>query len=477
MDNEMGNETLPSCNDYDGFTPVQTIFRLFVLPLVVLFGITANIINIIVFLNKNMKSQLINWFFLVLSLSDIFVLLSTFFVFSAPVILENSTDFNIVKQSAKILVVWYPIAQASHVFSVYITVIVSVHRYFGVCHPFLTMRLSRPSFVRNTLILTFFFAIIYTIPRWFELRVADCISETFEGTSKMVLPSKLLINWFYGLIYKNIISTIIMFIIPFVILTFVNVKIIFRLKASSSFRNDTTTAYSNVLKGEDSCRSSYRRHTTHDKSNRNSSISENNGLCDFNSLLEYRKQKGSNTNLSIPSILDKTMMSKKTDSKDRSTSVMLVAIVTLFLMCNVLAFILNMIELMFKVGYYSSVYTVLVEVSTVLVTCSSAGTIVMYIIFGTKFRNTLLSILFPNSQTYQLSHQSGAASIIRRDNNKNKNSFKANETKTCVNNSSEKQPMNNDYGSEGNKRSKKGEILFGSQNYIGCLRMDRSEAV
>ncbi|CEF69680.1 FMRFamide receptor [Strongyloides ratti] len=475
MENGINNETLPSCNDYDGFTPVQTIFRLFILPFVVIFGITANILNIIVFLNKNMKSQLINWFFLVLSLSDIFVLLSTFFVFSAPVILENSTDFNIVKQSARILVVWYPIAQASHTFSIYITVIVSIHRYFGVCHPFLTMRLSRPSFVRNILILTFIFAITFTIPRWLELKVADCISETFKSKSRMVLPSKLLVNWFYGLIYKNIISTIIMFIIPFVILTFVNVKIIMRLKASTTFRNDTST-YNNVLRGEDSCRSSYRRNA-YDKSNRNSVISEsmNNGLGDINALLEYKKQNGSNVNISIPSNLDKNCLSRKTDSKDRSASAMLVAIVTLFLMCNILAFILNMIELLVNVGYYSSVYTFLVEVSTVLVTCSSAGTIVMYIIFGTKFRNTLLSIIFPNSQTYQLSQQSGVHSIIRRE-YKYKNSLKRSDTRTSVING-ENKSMNKEYLSNG-KKVKKGEILFGSQNYITCLKMEKkSDAV
>uniref|UniRef100_A0A0N5C7B6 G_PROTEIN_RECEP_F1_2 domain-containing protein n=1 Tax=Strongyloides papillosus TaxID=174720 RepID=A0A0N5C7B6_STREA len=474
MEHGIGNETLPSCNDYDGFTPVQTIFRLFILPFVVIFGITANIINIVVFLNKNMKSQLINWFFLVLSLSDIFVLLSTFFVFSAPVILENSADFNIVKQSARILVAWYPIAQASHTFSVYITVIVSVHRYFGVCHPFLTMRLSRPSFVRNILIFTFIFAITFTIPRWFELRVADCISETFKSTSKMVLPSKLLVNWFYGLIYKNIISTIIMFIIPFVILTFVNVKIIMRLKASNTFRNDTTL-YNNVLRSDDSCRSSYRK-SNYDKSTRNSLVSEsmNNGLGDINTLLEYKKHRGSNVNISIASNLDKNYLSKKTDSKDRSTSAMLVAIVTLFLMCNILAFILNMIELMFKVGYYSSVYTVLVEVSTVMVTCSSAGTIVMYIIFGTKFRNTLFSIIFPNSQTYQLSQQSGVHSIIRRE-NRSRSSLKRTDTRNSDNNG-ENKSMNKEYISDG-KKVKKGEILFGSQNYITCQKMEKKSDV
>uniref|UniRef100_A0AC35UGJ7 G_PROTEIN_RECEP_F1_2 domain-containing protein n=1 Tax=Rhabditophanes sp. KR3021 TaxID=114890 RepID=A0AC35UGJ7_9BILA len=131
------NDLLPSCNDNNGYNTVQIYFRLFILPLVVIFGIICNIINILVFSNKLMRSSLINWFFMVLSISDAIILISTFLVYSTPVVSEYSENFALMSYSVYVLIWWYPIAQASHFFSVYITVLVSIFRYFGLVHPFL----------------------------------------------------------------------------------------------------------------------------------------------------------------------------------------------------------------------------------------------------------------------------------------------------------------------------------------------------
>lgn len=84
-----------------------------------------------------MRSQLVNWFLLALSISDLCVLGSSFFVFSAPVIVELLQHEELVALSARLLVFFYPIAHTTHTLSVYLTILVSVHRYFGVCHPFM----------------------------------------------------------------------------------------------------------------------------------------------------------------------------------------------------------------------------------------------------------------------------------------------------------------------------------------------------
>uniref|UniRef100_A0A914DDV7 G-protein coupled receptors family 1 profile domain-containing protein n=1 Tax=Acrobeloides nanus TaxID=290746 RepID=A0A914DDV7_9BILA len=84
-----------------------------------------------------MRSQLVNWFLLVLALSDLCVLVSSFFVFSLPVVAEYMEDYELVSLSPKLLVMFYPVAHSSHTTSVYLTILVSVHRYLGVCHPFL----------------------------------------------------------------------------------------------------------------------------------------------------------------------------------------------------------------------------------------------------------------------------------------------------------------------------------------------------
>uniref|UniRef100_A0A0M3IXQ6 G_PROTEIN_RECEP_F1_2 domain-containing protein n=1 Tax=Ascaris lumbricoides TaxID=6252 RepID=A0A0M3IXQ6_ASCLU len=89
-----------------------------------------------------MRSQMVNWFFLALSISDLAVLVATFFVFSAPVIAEDSGNFALVNASPRLLVFFYPFAHIAHTTTVYLTILVSVHRYLGVCHPFLVSSIN-----------------------------------------------------------------------------------------------------------------------------------------------------------------------------------------------------------------------------------------------------------------------------------------------------------------------------------------------
>uniref|UniRef100_A0AC35F6H8 G-protein coupled receptors family 1 profile domain-containing protein n=1 Tax=Panagrolaimus sp. PS1159 TaxID=55785 RepID=A0AC35F6H8_9BILA len=137
----INNNEIPGCShiqdDGAGFTMAQVIFRVYIMPATYFFGICGNLCNIYVFSHKQMRSQLVNWFLLVLSISDLCVLMSSFFVFSVPVISEYLGDEYLVSISPKILVSIYPFAHISHTTSVYLTILVSVHRYLGVCHPFL----------------------------------------------------------------------------------------------------------------------------------------------------------------------------------------------------------------------------------------------------------------------------------------------------------------------------------------------------
>lgn len=84
-----------------------------------------------------MRKYLVNWFLLALAISDLLVFLATFFVFSLPVIAEQSEDIALVNASPPLLVFFYPVAHIAHTSAIYLTIMVSVHRYLGICHPFL----------------------------------------------------------------------------------------------------------------------------------------------------------------------------------------------------------------------------------------------------------------------------------------------------------------------------------------------------
>ncbi|WKY11824.1 hypothetical protein Q1695_003417 [Nippostrongylus brasiliensis] len=91
---ELLEESLDVCDSSpsESFTRIQFLFRAYLMPITYLFGIVANSINVVVFSQKAMRSQPVNWFFLMLSLSDLTVLIASFFVFSVPVYAEVSDD-------------------------------------------------------------------------------------------------------------------------------------------------------------------------------------------------------------------------------------------------------------------------------------------------------------------------------------------------------------------------------------------------
>lgn len=83
-----------------------------------------------------MWSHSVNRFLFALALTDAVVLTTSFFVFCLPVIAEYTEDETMIALSPRTLTLVYPLAHSAHTLSVYLTVLVSVHRYLGVCHPF-----------------------------------------------------------------------------------------------------------------------------------------------------------------------------------------------------------------------------------------------------------------------------------------------------------------------------------------------------
>jgi hypothetical protein len=69
---------------------------------------------------------------------------------------------------------------------------------------------------------------------------------------------------------------------------------------------------------------------------------------------------------------------------------MLLAVVALFLVCNTLAFVTNIIELWLQPPYPFE-FTILVDVSNTLVHVNAAFSFLVYYIFGTKFRTIFRS--------------------------------------------------------------------------------------
>ncbi|CAJ0582320.1 unnamed protein product, partial [Mesorhabditis spiculigera] len=366
------------CTAYteEGFTEVQFLFRAYLMPATYLFGILANLINVIVFSHKKMRNQLVNWFFLALSLSDICVLFSSFFVFSLPVYAEASGDPALLRLSAFLIVYSYPIAQTSLTMSVYLTIVVSAHRYLGVCHPFLIRRISNRSVVRGVIAFAVIFAIAFNIPRWLELEYMPCRNNETMSETLVVMPTAVMIGPLYTLIYRNAAYTIIMFFLPFAVLIVLNVRIVNTLRMSHRLRRQMT-----VQQG--------------------SSKSRLSGVKPTEGSIIDKERKGLQMKGAV--VLP--------ERRDHGVTIMLVAMTCEFLLFNLLAFTNNILELIGAIGT-TPLETLLVEVSSLLVNINGASTIVIYMIFGSKYRTIFLKYLAGSGFSRFVSQNAGAPSLF-----------------------------------------------------------------
>uniref|UniRef100_A0A0N4ZCI9 G_PROTEIN_RECEP_F1_2 domain-containing protein n=1 Tax=Parastrongyloides trichosuri TaxID=131310 RepID=A0A0N4ZCI9_PARTI len=209
--------------------------------------------------------------------------------------------------------------------SVWMTTGVSLHRYAGVCFPFESISLLRPKKVRIFIGSILVFSIVFNSSRFFEVIVANnCYRTNIKHNIPVLMPTLLRVNEAYRTIFFGWAYTIAMFIIPFTVLIFVNTTVVSVIRKSN------------------------RLHHT----------------------------QGTNP-----------MSFKKSESKERQTTIMLVAIVIVFLACNVLAFVVNIME---NLNFIGPLYNTLVWFNNLLVLVNASCNFLIYLIFSDKYRALLL---------------------------------------------------------------------------------------
>ncbi|VDK42482.1 unnamed protein product [Anisakis simplex] len=196
----------------------------------------------------------------------------------------------------------------------------SVHRYIGVCLPFKASFLLETKRVRIFIISLLVFSLLFNTTRFFEVRVVNnCFRRNINAYIPVLSPSDLRLNATYRLIFFGWAYTILMFIVPFSILIILNSQVLFAVRRSNRLHN--------------------------------------------------RGSQDEGT--------------KRADRKERQTSIMLVAIVLVFLSCNTLAFVVNILE---NVGYENEIYVSLVTYNNFLVIVNASCNIAIYMLFSDKYR-------------------------------------------------------------------------------------------
>lgn len=333
------NSTKNECN-HTPYDQLSYFIRVpFMVP-VLAFGIGSNILNIIIFRHPTMRTSMVNWYLIALAASDLCVLLGSFLMLSFPVISEDFQTLTMNIAGAYVQRWTYAFGLMAQTCSVGLLLMVSSHRFLGVRFPFVAQRLCTPERVKVAIISVFIFATVFNLLRWFELDVALCHSQLFNDTGLKVVVTDLRKDHIYYVAYVVCTYTIVMFVIPFVLLIVMNSIIVKTVHRSYRLRQELTQGNSTKI------------------------------------------TDGVNGRQQI-----------ETSARENKTTIMLIVVVFVFLLCNSLAFINNILEVILAQLDDSpgsiilrEAYLIACEISNFLVVINSSSNIFIYWMFSGKFR-------------------------------------------------------------------------------------------
>ena len=213
-------------------------------------GIIGNLIAIPYFGRRIPRQQTFYMLLTCLSICDLIVVISGIMLYGLPKVSENYANITYMPIAPYV----FPMFEMGCTGGIYFTMAISIERYFVVCRPFWYLAQSISS--KIYVIPIFSFAIIYNIPKFFEIRtVAEFVTYTNhtikkdlditkeENYSKNIEdneapsstweytfePTELRKNILYYGIYHIGCEMIFQFIVPLILLFIANFSILFEL--------------------------------------------------------------------------------------------------------------------------------------------------------------------------------------------------------------------------------------------------------
>uniref|UniRef100_A0A915HT58 G-protein coupled receptors family 1 profile domain-containing protein n=1 Tax=Romanomermis culicivorax TaxID=13658 RepID=A0A915HT58_ROMCU len=370
------NSSIENCNHtpYDAF---GYSIRLFLIMPIVLFGFLSNTFNILIYKHPSMRTSMVNWYLIALTVSDLAILICSFLMLTLPVMTEDMgtlATFNLGVFTQR----WvYALAMMAQTCSVGLLVLVSGYRLLGVKYPFLAQRICTPFKVKATTVFVVAFSIFFNIFRFFELETGPCFSTLYSGTGYNIFESDLRkLNLVYYISYMVGAYTLVNFAAPFIFLITTNVIIIKAVHDSYKLRQ--------MMVIPSSAKSSTSKSTE-----TTPNLKASNGKYQTDTLL-------TTTANCVSCPVSNADVAGTTSSKENKTTIMLIVVVFVFLFSNSLAFINNILEIILRTrntedGVQSEslarkVYLRLVEISNLLIVLNSSTNLFIYWAFSKKYR-------------------------------------------------------------------------------------------
>nr|ATG31108.1 myomodulin receptor 2 [Platynereis dumerilii] len=136
----------------------------------------------------------------------------------------------------------WPLTHMTQMGTVWMTVLVAFNRYIAVCKPLHAPRLATKSRVQVQIAVMVICIILYTLPRFFEYNYVLTNVTTAENiTIEQEVNVGLITYRLYNILYENISYWLFLFLVPLLILIFLNAHLVKELKAAQRNREALTS--------------------------------------------------------------------------------------------------------------------------------------------------------------------------------------------------------------------------------------------
>jgi hypothetical protein len=226
---------------YDDENPLKhliTVVGIYATGLLCGFGILGNILSFIV-LGKDNKRLPLFLILRALAVSDSILLVTVLFM----QVMANCYEFTGAFHGLYIIrgylgVSVWPCIMMAQMSSVWLTVLVSIERWIAVCHPLKAGTMCTLKRAHLSVIGVMAFSILYNIPRFVEYRLEPMPHVTFsEDSNKSVevtiwnnVKSEIGENHVYRYLYCATLYFLIIFLIPLVMITILNIRLVYTIK-------------------------------------------------------------------------------------------------------------------------------------------------------------------------------------------------------------------------------------------------------
>ena len=232
--------------DYD----TQYLLEGLILSVVCVFGIFTNIAGMLYFGKNCIQKETFYGLMFSLSITDFLFNMLCLCVFSIPALADckgyTDEDCNVPKMFWQCLVWLVPLSNILRTVIIYLTLALSVERYFVICKPFLYKRKQR--ITRLVILSIILFSVLFNFPKFFEFEWKNekmWINGTHDGG---ISQTNLATNWYYATLYVLGGDLILNGLVPFMSLICLNVLVLKEMiKFKRNIKNETEEARKRVV--------------------------------------------------------------------------------------------------------------------------------------------------------------------------------------------------------------------------------------